>query len=86
VSRRAWIVEHVNVSESFLRRQVNPDSGSVTVNGRNVTVSSGSPGFSVREHYLVADQDNFVYRMDVSTDGGRSWNEGQIEMSFRRSE
>jgi hypothetical protein len=30
------------------------------------------------------DQDNWVYRMDLSTDGGRSWNEGQIEMTFRR--
>jgi Protein of unknown function (DUF1579) len=85
-SRKTWIVEHLNVSDSFLRKQVNAGSGSVTVNGRNVAVSSESPGTSVREHYLVADQDNFVYRLDVSTDGGRSWNEGQIEMSFRRSE
>jgi hypothetical protein len=85
-SLKSWIVEHLNVSESFLRKQVNPGSGSVKVNGRNVTVISGSPGPSVREHYLVADRDHFVYRLDVSTDGGRSWNEGQIEMSFRRSE
>jgi hypothetical protein len=84
--RKAWIVEFLNVSESFLRKQVNPRSGSVTVNGRNVTVSSESPGMSVREHYLVADQDHFAYCLDVSTDGGRSWSEGQIEMSFRRSE
>jgi Protein of unknown function (DUF1579) len=85
-SRKTWIVEFLNVSDSFLRKQVNTGSGSVTVNGRNVTVNSESPGMSVREHYLVADQDNFVYRLDVSTDGGRSWNEGQIEMRFRRSE
>jgi hypothetical protein len=25
-------------------------------------------------------------RVDLSADGGRNWNEGQIEMSFRRSE
>jgi hypothetical protein len=85
-SRKTWIVEHLNVSESFLRKQVNTGAGSVTVSGRNVTVSSESPGTSVREHYLVADQDNFVYRLDVSTDGGRTWAEGQIEMTFRRSE
>jgi hypothetical protein len=85
-SRKIWIVEFLNVSESFLRKQVNTGSGSVTVNGRNVTVSSESPGVSVREHYLVADQDTFAYRLDISTDGGRSWNEGQIEMSFRRAE
>jgi len=84
--RKAWIVEFLNVSESFLRKQVNAGSGSVEVKGRNVTVVSESPGMSVREHYLVADQDNFVFRLDVSTDGGRSWNEGQMEMSFRRAE
>jgi hypothetical protein len=85
-SRKTWTVEFLNVSDSFLRKQVNGGSGSVEVDGRNVTVSSELPGASVREHYLVADHDNFVYRMDVSTDGGRSWNEGQIEMTFRRSE
>jgi hypothetical protein len=37
-SRKTWIVEHLNVSDSFLRKQVNAGSGSVTVNGRNVTV------------------------------------------------
>jgi hypothetical protein len=85
-TRKSWIVEFLNVSESFLRTQVNTGSGSVTVSERNVTVSSESPGMSIREHYLVADQDNFVYHLDVSTDGGRSWNEGQIEMTFRRLE
>jgi hypothetical protein len=85
-SRKTWIVEFLNVSDSFLRKQVNAGTGSVTVNGRNVTVGSESPGMSVREHYLVTDQDHFVFRLDVSTDGGRSWNEGQIEMTFRRSE
>jgi hypothetical protein len=40
---------------------------------------------SIREHYQVADDDNFVYRLDLSSDGGKSWTEGQIEMTFRRS-
>jgi hypothetical protein len=74
-----------NVSHSFLRRQVNSDSGSVNVSGRTVTVASESPGVTIREHYHVADRDNFVYRLDVSNDGGKSWNKGQIEMTFRRS-
>src|SRR4030095_10152686 len=85
-SRKTWIVEFMNVSDSFLRKQVNSASGSVTVNGRNVTVSSESPGMSIREHYLVADRDNFVYRLDVSTDGGQSWCEAQGERPFGRSE
>jgi uncharacterized protein DUF1579 len=84
--RKTWIVEFLNVSESFLRKQVNAKSGSVTVSGRNVTVRGEGPGISVREHYLVADADHFVYRADVSTDGGRTWDEGQVEMSLHREE
>jgi hypothetical protein len=84
-NRHTWIIEYLNVSHSFLRRQVNTDSGSVNVSGRTVTVASESPGVTIREHYHVADRDNFVYRLDVSNDGGKSWNKGQIEMTFRRS-
>jgi hypothetical protein len=52
------------------------------VDGADVrVVTEGS-----REHYHVVDQDQWVYRMDLSTDGGRTWNEGQVEMNFRRSE
>ena len=84
-ARQTWIVEFLNVSESFLRKQVNGRSGSVEVDGRDVrVVSEGS--MKVREHYRVVDRDNWVYRMDLSTDGGRSWNEGQVEMTFRRAE
>ena len=71
-NRRTWIIEYLNVSNSFLRRQVNPGAGSVTVNGRNVTVTSESPGVRIREHYQVADQDNWVYRLDVSNDDGKT--------------
>ena len=85
VARKTWIVEFLNVSESFLRKQVNGQSGSVEVDGRDVRVVTDGPTRS-REHYHVVDQDNWIYRMDLSTDGGRSWNEGQVEMTFRRSE
>ena len=84
-ARKTWIVEHLNVSESFLRKQVNGGSGSVEVDGRVVRVVTEGSTRS-REHYIVVDQDNWVYRMDLSTDGGRSWNEGQVEMTFRQSE
>ena len=60
-------------------------TGSVAVTGRTVTVTSESPGVIVREHYVVQDADNWVYRLDSSNDGGRSWNEGAIEFTFRRS-
>jgi hypothetical protein len=84
-NRRTWIIEHVNVTDSFLRRQVNSDSGSVNVSGRTVTVASESREVMVREHYHVPDDDHFVYRLDVSTDVGRSWKKSEIEMTFRRS-
>src|SRR6188508_1869214 len=84
-SRKTWIIEFLNVSESFLRRQVHHGTGSVAVSGRTVTVTSESPGIVVREHYVVPDADNWVYRLDSSNDGGRTWNEGAIEFTFRRS-
>jgi len=83
--RKTWIVEFLNVSESFLRKQVNGRSGSVEVDGKDVRVVTEGSTRS-REHYIVLDQDNWIYRMDLSTDGGRSWNEGLVEMTFRRSE
>jgi hypothetical protein len=84
--RKTWIIEYLNVSHSFLRKQVNSGSGSVTVDGPSVTVTSGAPDSMSREHYRVADRDNFVYCLDASDDGGSNWNEGQIEITFRRSE
>jgi hypothetical protein len=81
-SRKTWIVEHLNASDSFLRKQVNGGSGSVEVDGGVVSVVTPTS----REHYRVVDRDNWVYRMDLSTDGGRSWNEGQVEMTCRRLE
>ena len=83
--RKTWIVEFLNVSESFLRKQVNGGSGSVEVDGGDVRVVGQGPTAS-REHYHVVDHDHWVYRMDLSTDGGGSWNEGQVEMTFRRLE
>jgi hypothetical protein len=85
VKGKTWIIEYLNVSGSFLRRQVNARFGSVMVAGQNVTVISGGPDSMVREHCRVVDHDNWVYRMDASTDGGRTWNEGQVEMTFQRS-
>ena len=85
LSRKTWVIEFLNVSGSFLRRQVHHGTGSVAVSGRTVTVTSESPGIVVREHYVVPDADNWVYRLDSSKDGGRSWDEGSIEFTFRRS-
>jgi hypothetical protein len=75
-SRKTWIVEHLNVSDSFVRKQVNGGSGSVEVDGGDVIVVTEGPTPS-REHYHVVDQDNWVYRIDLSADGGRSWKKGK---------
>ncbi|HEX4001466.1 MAG TPA: hypothetical protein VHX36_02385 [Candidatus Acidoferrales bacterium] len=79
-----WIIEYLNVSHSFLRRQVNKESGSVLLSGRNVTITSAAPGVVVREHYQV-ENEGFIYRLDVSDDDGKSWKEGQVEMTLRRA-
>jgi hypothetical protein len=84
--RKSWTIEYLNVPGSFLRRQVNVAAGAVSVKGRDVAVASESPGVKILEHYLVPDDNHFTYRLDVSNDGGRSWVEGQIDMTFERLE
>jgi hypothetical protein len=85
-ARKTWIIEYLNVSGSFVRKQVNAEAGAVTVNGRNVTIASESPGVTIREHYLVPDDDTFIYRLDVSNDGGKTWIEPQMEMTLHRAQ
>lgn len=84
--RKAWVIEFLNVTGSFLRKQVAATYGSVEVTGRNVTVASASPGMTIREHYLVADDNSWTYQLDISSDDGKTWNTAQIEMIFRRLE
>jgi hypothetical protein len=84
--RKTWTIEYLNVSGSFLRKQVNGTTGSVSVSGPDVTVASESPGVRILEHYLAPDHDHFTYKLDVSNDGGKSWTTGQIEMTFQRLE
>lgn len=69
-----------------MRKQVGATYGSVEVTGRNVIVASGSPGMTIREHYIVPDDSHWTYRLDTSIDDGESWNVGQMEMTFRRLE
>jgi hypothetical protein len=84
--KRSWVIEYLNVTNSFLRRQVNATSGSVKVAGNTVVVISESAQMWSRESYRVESHDHFTYDIDLSSDGGRSWAPGQIEMSFTRKE
>lgn len=85
-TRKAWIVEFLNVTGSFLRRQVNARSGSVTVDGNRVVVLGQDGDAWGRETYRVDSPDRWTYSIDLSSDGGRTWNMAQIEMHFSRKE
>lgn len=82
----SWVIEYLNVPGSFLRRQVNPEAGSVSVaNGAIVVISEEGPK-RIREHYRVADHDHFSYSTDGSSDGGQSWDPPAFEMTMARVE
>jgi len=88
-TRKAWIIEFLSlVPTSQLFRQVYPGGGSVSVQGRNVILHLERPAGKaalIRENYLVSDNDNWVYRLDESMDGGKSWDEGRTQITLRRS-
>jgi hypothetical protein len=85
-SRKAWVIEYLNVTNSFLRRQVTATSGSVNVDGKTVVVISQAPDTWSRETYRVESHDHFTYSIDLSRDGGHTWEVGQIEITLSRKE
>lgn len=86
IQQRCWIIEYLNVSNSFIRRQVNPESGSVRRNGNAVVVISEDGQMKIRETYRVENQSHFTYSTDASHDGGRNWDAVSIEISLERVE
>ena len=82
----AWVVEFLNVSNSFIRRQVNARSGAVEKDGSTVVVTSVSDESISREFYRVIGDDDFVYTIDLSKDAGETWNRGAIEFTMHRVE
>lgn len=82
----SWIVEFLNVSNSFIRRQVNPRSGAVEKDGSTVVVTSVDGESSSREYYRVIGDNSFVYTIDLTNDGGETWNRGSIEFTMTRVE
>jgi hypothetical protein len=81
-----WVVEFLNVSNSFIRRQVSARSGVVEKDGSTVVVTSVSDASISRELYRVIDDDSFVYTIDLSNDAGKTWNRGSIEFTMNRVE
>jgi len=84
-SNRSWTIEFVNVANSFVRRQVNPRTGSVQIDGASVVVSAEDDTAMAREYYRVSGNDSFAYRIDLSRDGGKSW-DSPYEMTMTRVE
>lgn len=82
----SWVIEFLNVSNSFIRRQVNARSGAVERESSTVVVISVSDESISREYYRVIDDDTFVYTIDISNDGGETWNRGPIEFTMHRIE
>jgi hypothetical protein len=82
----SWIIEYLNVSNSFLRRQVNPESGSVSEDGGTIVVISEDGQTRIRETYRVGDQSHFTYSTDMSRDGGQIWDPVAVEMTMTRVE
>lgn len=85
-SKKTWIVEFLNISNSFVRKQVNADSGSVTVDGNTVVVISEAPDTWSRESYRVDSPDRFAYSLELSNDGGRTWNKQPFDLTLSRKE
>ena len=82
----AWIVEFLNVPNSFLRRQVNPSAGSVSREADSVVIISEDAQTRIRERYRLVDQNHFIYALDLSQDAGQSWDPVSLEMTFTRVE
>ena len=82
----SWIVEYLNVTGSFLRRQVNPRSGSVRRDGDTVVVISEDGATQIRERYRLIDNDHFMYSTEVSPDAGRTWDPPAFELSLTRAD
>lgn len=85
-SHRSWIIEYLNVTNSFLRRQVNPLSGSVTLNRDSVIVTSEDGQTRFRESYRMTGKDHYTYTAEASRDEGRSWDPVSIEIDMTRVE
>jgi hypothetical protein len=85
-NHNSWVVEFLNVSNSFLRRQVNPQSGSVSQEAGAIVVISADAQTRFRETYRVLDRSHFTYIADQSPDEGRTWGPVLFEMTMARLE
>jgi hypothetical protein len=83
-SAQGWVIEYLNVTGSFLRRQVNARSGTVAVEAGDILVISEDGESRIRERYRVLGNDHFTYATELSRDGGRSWEPVMVQLSMTR--
>ena len=82
----AWVIEYLNVSGSFIRRQVNAQSGSVSVAAGDIAIVSEDGPMRILENYRVADNNHFTYSTRMSPDSGQNWGDVLVEMTMTRVE
>jgi hypothetical protein len=84
VRQSAWIIEYLNVTGSFIRRQVNPKCGALTVKNGTIEIVSEDGPKRIRERYRLTDPNHFIYSTDSSADEGLTWDPVLIEMTMTR--
>lgn len=80
----AWVVDFLNVTNSFVRQQVNRRSGSVIREGDTIVVTDPDGDKVVREEYRLIGRDRFVYSLLMSDDGGETWGARAYEYDMKR--
>jgi hypothetical protein len=84
-SAQGWVIEYLNVTASFLRRQVNSRSGRVSVEAGDIVILSEDGETRIRERYRALDDDHFTYAMDMSRDAGRTWDPDWVQLLMTRA-
>lgn len=83
---RAWTVEFLNITGSFLRRQVDRRSGAVTQEGNAIVVTDTHGERVAREEYRLTGEDRFSYALLMSDDGGKTWGKPAYQYTLTRTE
>lgn len=81
-----WVIEFLNVSGDFLRRQVGRGYGEVQEKGKQLIILQAGPaGALVREVYERQDENHFRYSLALSNDEGLNWEPEQVVIEMKRA-
>ena len=79
-----WISEVLDVRDSALTAQGQEEAGGVSFTDNSVTWMTRMGEMAGRETFRDIEADRFTYQMDVSSDGGATWNEAVDQIELRR--